>query len=154
MAESRSDKKLTSCGFDEREMFLIIVLHDASSCGVATQPELAGPPCVNLVAIVGWFHRNLLALQRSGVSGDDLINHPVSLTLLSKLDCLCRVNHSREMAALRAVNQMVDGESVEYEVIPLWHPLVGRETFSPRPTPFHPHRRHSDCGTLHTARQE
>ena len=41
---------------------------------------------VNLVAIVGCFHRHLLALSRSGTSGDDLINHPVSLAFVSKLN--------------------------------------------------------------------
>ena len=33
----------------------------------------------NLVAVVGCFHRHLLALHRGGIYGDDLINHPVSL---------------------------------------------------------------------------
>ena len=74
---------------------------------------------VNLVAIVGCFHRHLLALNRSGISGDDLINHPVSLAFTSKLNCLCRMTFEREMAALSAINRIEKGESVEYEVIPL-----------------------------------
>ena len=74
---------------------------------------------VNLVAIVGCFHRHLLALSRSGTSGDDLINHPVSIGFVSKLNSLCRMNLDREMAALTAINRIEKGEAVEYEVIPL-----------------------------------
>jgi hypothetical protein len=74
---------------------------------------------VNLVAIVGCFHRHLLALSRSGVGGDDLINHPVSLAFVSKLNSLCRMNLDREMAAFEHVERIEKGESVEYEVIPL-----------------------------------
>lgn len=74
---------------------------------------------VNLVAIVGCFHRHLLALHRSGVCGDDLINHPVSLAFVSKLNSLCRMTTEREMAAFSAIDRIAQGESVEYEVIPL-----------------------------------
>lgn len=74
---------------------------------------------VNLVAIVGCFHRHLLALSRSGTSGDDLINHPVSLAFTSKLNSLCRMNLDRELAALSAIDRIEKGEAVEYEVIPL-----------------------------------
>jgi hypothetical protein len=74
---------------------------------------------VNLVAIVGSFHRHLLALHRSGISGDDLINHPVSLAFTSKLNSLCRMSFEREMAALRAIDRIEKGETVEYEIIPL-----------------------------------
>ena len=73
----------------------------------------------NLVAVVGCFHRHLLALHRSGVCGDDIINHPVSLAFTSKLNSLCRMTTDREMAALEAIDRIVKGESVEYEVIPL-----------------------------------
>lgn len=73
----------------------------------------------NLVAIVGAFHRHLLELHRSGVCGDDLINHPVALAFVSKLNSLCRMNLDREMAALQAIDQIERGEAVEYEVIPL-----------------------------------
>ena len=72
---------------------------------------------VNLTAIVGAFHRHLLALHRAGTCGDDLINHPVSLAFTSKLNSLCRMTFEREMAALRAIDQIEKGEAVEYEVI-------------------------------------
>ena len=73
----------------------------------------------NLVAVVGCFHRHLIALHRSGVCGDLLINHPVSLAFTSKLNSLCRMTTDRELAALGAINQIERGEVVEYEVIPL-----------------------------------
>ena len=74
---------------------------------------------VNLTAIVGAFHRHLLALHRAGTCGDDLINHPVSLAFTSKLNSLCRMTFEREMAALRAIDQIEQGETVEFEVVPL-----------------------------------
>ena len=74
---------------------------------------------VNIVAIVGAFHRHLLALHRAGTCGDGLINHPVSLAFTSKLNSLCRMTFEREMAALSAVSRIEQGEAVEYEVIPL-----------------------------------
>ena len=73
----------------------------------------------NLVAVVGCFHRHLLALHRSGVCGDDITNHPVALSFVSKLNSLCRMTTDREMAALGAIDQIRKGEAVEYEVIPL-----------------------------------
>lgn len=73
----------------------------------------------NLVAVVGCFHRHLLALHRSGISGDDIINHPVSLAFVSKLNSLCRMTTDREMAALEAIDKIEQGETVQYEVIPL-----------------------------------
>ena len=90
----------------------------------AVQQKAAGDAnaiqdAVNLVAIVGCFHRHLLALSRSGASGDDLINHPVSLAFTSKLNSLCRMSFEREMAALRAIDRIEKGESDKYEVIPL-----------------------------------
>jgi hypothetical protein len=74
---------------------------------------------VNLVAVVGCFHRHLLALSRSGVSGDDLINHPVAIAFTSKLHSLCRMSLDREMAAFTAISNLERGENAEYEVIPL-----------------------------------
>lgn len=74
---------------------------------------------VNLVAIVGCFHDHLLALHRSGVFGDDLINHPVAISFVSKLNYLCRLTHEREMTGLHAIDRIAQGESIEYEVIPL-----------------------------------
>ena len=73
----------------------------------------------NLMAVVGCFHRHLLALHRSGVCGDDLINHPVALSFVSKLNSLCRMTTDREMAALGAIDLIEKGDAVEYEVIPL-----------------------------------
>ena len=73
----------------------------------------------NLVAVVGCFHRHLLALHRSGVCGDDIINHPVSLAFTSKLNSLCRMTTDRELAALEAIDLIEKGQSIEYEVIPL-----------------------------------
>jgi hypothetical protein len=73
----------------------------------------------NLVAVVGWFHEHLLALHHCGACGDDLINHPVSLAFVSKLNSLCRMTLDREMAAFSAIDRIERGEAVEYEVIPL-----------------------------------
>jgi len=74
---------------------------------------------VNLVAIVGCWHRHLLAMSRAGIGGDDLINHPVSLAFVSKLNSLCRMNFDREMAAFSAIDKIEKGGSIKYEVIPL-----------------------------------
>jgi len=84
----------------------------------ATDASAVQDAC-NLVAVVGCFHRHLVALHRSGVCGDDLINHPVSLAFVSKLNSLCRMTLDREMAALSAIDRLERGEAVEYEVIPL-----------------------------------
>ena len=73
----------------------------------------------NLVAVIGCLHRHLLVLHRNGISGDDLINHPVPLAFVSKLNSLCRLSLDREMAALCAIDQIEKGEHVQYEVIPL-----------------------------------
>lgn len=80
---------------------------DAVQCGV------------NIVAIVGSFHRHLLALQQSGVRGEELFNHPVALSFTSKLNSLCRMTLDRELDALSAVHRIERGEAVEYEAIPL-----------------------------------
>lgn len=73
----------------------------------------------NLIAIIGCFHRHLIAMRDAGVCGDNLNNHPVSLAFTSKLVALCRLTNEREMAALIATDRIEDGESVEYEVIPI-----------------------------------
>ncbi|MEX1028111.1 MAG: hypothetical protein WD049_08930 [Candidatus Paceibacterota bacterium] len=73
----------------------------------------------NLVAVVGCFHRHLLALWQSGVSGDDLLNHPVSITFASKISSLTRMTLEREMAAFDAIDKLQRGEEAEYPVIPL-----------------------------------
>lgn len=74
---------------------------------------------VNLIAIVGAFHRHLLAMRDSGICGDNLINHPVIIAFVSKLNALCRLTEGRETAALLAVDRIQDGETTEYEVIPV-----------------------------------
>jgi len=74
---------------------------------------------VNLISIVGCFHRHLTALRQTGVGGDDLNNHPVSLAFVSKFNSLCRMTTEREMAAFSAIDKIAIGESVEYDVIPL-----------------------------------
>ena len=73
----------------------------------------------NLVAIVGCWHQHLLAMHRVGIGGDRLINHPSSLVFLSKLNSLCGMTLNREMAAFDAIDKLCQGESIEYEVIPL-----------------------------------
>ena len=73
----------------------------------------------NIVAVVGCWHRHLLAMSHGDVFGDALINHPVSLAFVSKLNSLCRMTTERELTALSAIDKLQNGESVEYEVIPL-----------------------------------
>lgn len=85
----------------------------------AAQDANAVQDAVNLIAIVGCFHRHLMALRQTGLGGDDLNNHPVSLAFVSKLNSLCRMNTEREMAAFSAIDKIAQGESVEYDVIPL-----------------------------------
>jgi hypothetical protein len=89
------------------------VVQQAASDAAAVQDA------VNLVAIVGAWHRHLLAMHRANIYGDNLINHPVNLAFVSKLNSLCRMTFDWEMAALRAIDQIERGEAVEYEVIPL-----------------------------------
>ena len=84
----------------------------------ATDANAVQDAC-NLVAVVGCFHRHLLALHRNGVCGEDLINHSVSLAFVSKLNSLCRMSLDREIAAFEAIDRIQKGEAVEYEVIPL-----------------------------------
>ena len=86
---------------------------------LATADGNAVQDACNLIAVVGCFHRHLLALHRSGVCGDELFNHPVALSFVSKLNSLCRMTTDREMAALGAIDRIERGEAVEYEVIPL-----------------------------------
>ena len=73
----------------------------------------------NLIAIIGCFHRHLLGMRDSGVCGDKLNNHPVTLAFVSKLNALCRLTVEREIAALIAIDRIGNGEKVEYEVIPI-----------------------------------
>lgn len=85
----------------------------------AASDAVAVQAAVNLIAVVACFHRHLLALHGAGVYGDDLINHPVALAFTSKLNSLCRMTTSRELAALSAIDEIAAGESVEYEVVPI-----------------------------------
>ena len=74
---------------------------------------------INLIAIVGSFHRHLLALRQASVFGDDLNNHPVSLAFVSKLNSLCRMSLDREIKAFEAIDRVQRGEDAEFEVLPL-----------------------------------
>lgn len=74
---------------------------------------------VNITAIVGAFHRHLQALREAGCGGDELNNHPMTLAFTSKLNSLCRLDTMREANAFNACDRVAQGESVEYEVIPL-----------------------------------
>lgn len=85
----------------------------------AARDAIAVQDACNLVAVVGCLSRHLTALHRSGVCGDDLINHPVALSFASKFNSLCRMTVEREMAAFRAIDRIAGGEAVEYEVVPL-----------------------------------
>jgi hypothetical protein len=85
----------------------------------AAADAIAVQDAVNLVAAIGCLGRHLLELQRSGICGDDLINHPVSLAFTSKLNSLCRMSLDRELAALDSTMRIENGGKVEYEVIPL-----------------------------------
>lgn len=85
----------------------------------AAVDAVAVQDAVNLIAVVGCFHRNLRALKDTGIGGDDLINHPIALAFVSKLNSLCRMTTVRELAALDAIDRIAAGEAVEYEVIPI-----------------------------------
>ena len=85
----------------------------------AASDAVAVQDAVNLVAIVGSFHRHLLALRQANVCGDDLNNHPVSIAFVSKFNSLCRMNFDRESAAFDAIDRLQRGEDVEFDVIPL-----------------------------------
>ena len=85
----------------------------------AAADAVAVQDAVNLVAIVGCFHRHLLALRKVNVCGDDLNNHPVSIAFVSKFNSLCRMNLDREMKAFDAIEKLQRGEEVEFEVIPI-----------------------------------
>jgi hypothetical protein len=73
----------------------------------------------NLIAVVGCFHRHLVALHRAGIGGDNLMNHPIAISFTSKLNSLCRMTTERETAAFDAIERIERGESAVYEVIPL-----------------------------------
>ncbi len=85
----------------------------------AAADALAVQDACNIVAIVGAFQRQLLALHRSGICGDDLINHPVAIAFTSKLNSLCRLSLARESAAFDCLAQLQRGEPIDYEIIPI-----------------------------------
>ena len=74
---------------------------------------------VNMTAVVCCWTRELLAVHKEGICGDDLNNHPVNIAFVSKLNSLCRMTTEREMAAFGAIDQIERGESADYEVIPI-----------------------------------
>ena len=52
--------------------------------------------CLNRNTCFSVIPVSALAVHRNGVCGDDLMNHPVSITLVSKLNGLCRMTLDRE----------------------------------------------------------
>jgi hypothetical protein len=74
---------------------------------------------VNMIAVVGSFHRHLMEMRKTGMSGDELNNHPVTICFISKLSSLCRMTADREIRAFEAIEKLAIGEAVEYEVIPI-----------------------------------
>lgn len=85
----------------------------------AAADAVAVQDAVNLIAVVGCFHRHLRALKDTCVGGDALNNHPIALAFASKLNSLCRLTTARELAALDAIERIAADEAVEYEVIPI-----------------------------------
>ena len=85
----------------------------------AASDAIAVQDAVNLIAVVGCFHRHLKAMRETGMSGDELNNHPVTICFISKLSSLCRLTVERETKALGAIEKMANGEAVQYEVIPI-----------------------------------
>ena len=74
---------------------------------------------VNMIAVVGSFHRHLKAMRETGMSGDELNNHPVTICFASKIISLCRMTAGRETNAFGAIEKLANGEEVQYEVIPI-----------------------------------
>ncbi|WP_339684946.1 hypothetical protein [Gimesia maris] len=74
---------------------------------------------VNMIAVAGSFHRHLKAMRETGMSGDEINNHPVTICFISKFSSLCRMTADREDNAFGAIEKMAIGEEVQYEVIPI-----------------------------------
>ena len=74
---------------------------------------------VNMIAVVGSFHRHLKAMRETGMAGDELNNHPVTICFASKISSLCRRTVYREANAFEAIEKLAVGEKVQYEVIPI-----------------------------------
>lgn len=88
----------------------------------AASEALFAQDACNIVGLAGAFHRLLLDLKNkseAGADGDELINHPVTLAFVSKFNSLCRMNTEREMSAMAAIFALNNGETVNYDVIPL-----------------------------------
>ena len=58
-------------------------LNKAASDAIAVQDA------VNMIAVAGSFHRHLKAMRETGMSGDELNNHPVTICFSSKISSLC-----------------------------------------------------------------
>ncbi|QDT24409.1 hypothetical protein [Gimesia chilikensis] len=85
----------------------------------AASDAIAVQDAVNLIAVAGCFHRHLKAMRETGISGDELNNHPVTICFASKISSLCRMTPSREADAFLASQKMANGETIQYEVIPI-----------------------------------
>ena len=85
----------------------------------AASDAIAVQDAVNMIAVVGSFHRHLKAMRENGLSGDEINNHPVTICFASKISSLCRKTPSREADAFLASNKMANGENIQYEVIPI-----------------------------------
>ncbi|KAA0139144.1 hypothetical protein FYZ48_10900 [Gimesia chilikensis] len=85
----------------------------------AASDAIAVQDAVNLIAVAGSFHRHLTAMRETGMSGDELNNHPVTICFASKISSLCRMTVDREANAIEAIEKLAVGEVVQYEVIPI-----------------------------------
>jgi len=74
---------------------------------------------VNMIAVAGCFHRHLKSMRETGMSGDEINNHPVTICFSSKISSLCRMTTDREASAFEAIEILAIGEAVQYEVIPI-----------------------------------
>ncbi|MEQ8852779.1 hypothetical protein [Gimesia sp.] len=85
----------------------------------AASDAIAVQDAVNMIAVAGAFHRHLKAMRKTGMSGNELNNHPVTICFASKISSLCRMTPSREANAFLASQKMANGETVQYAVIPI-----------------------------------
>jgi hypothetical protein len=91
----------------------IEAVQHAARCAVEVQDA------VNLIAIINAWLQHSKALRDAGANGDLLNNHPVTLAFVSKLNSLCRLNSDREFKAHELCSRLANGETTEYDVIPL-----------------------------------
>jgi hypothetical protein len=85
----------------------------------AASDAIAVQDAVNMIAVVGSLHRHLKAMRETGMSGNEINNHPVTICFTSKIVSLCRMTVERETKAFGAIEKLAIGEAVEYEVIPI-----------------------------------